>query len=127
MNREELQASGLSAEDMNWITSIADLSTVRCVYPTGSLIDTGSWFRKQKVWVMCTDRELVLLATGVQPYRERVALADLQESIYNHVTASVTLALAPTRVQTLLMNPTQGYNLLVNMGIQPERDTNPRS
>ncbi len=108
---------------------------------TRTRVDTGGWLWKSRLVACCADLgelsraasgssgkagrrdgELVLFAAGKRPFVERVPLAELGESFYNHVTGEVALAPAEgARVRTLRMSPVDGRALLKELGIGNRR------
>jgi len=80
---------------------------------TSSRVDVGQWLSRGRLWLAWTDGALLLFATGKRPFVERLAAADLAESLYNPVTAElVLLPAAETRQRTVRVAPVEGWNLL---------------
>jgi len=89
---------------------------VFAVVTTKTKVDTGNWLSKRRVCACVLAEELVLFAAGRRPYTERIALADLQASLYNHVTGELMLAPAPgARVCRLKLAPLEGLKVLAQI------------
>lgn len=89
---------------------------VFAVQTTGTKIDVGKWYRRQRVCVCVLPDELLLFAAGPRPLTERIALADLHDSRYNHVTGEVVLAPADgLGVDRLKVPPLEGLELLAQI------------
>jgi len=86
------------------------------VVRTRTAIDVGGWLGRRRIRAVALADGLVLMAPGRRPYGERIAFADLGESLYNHVTGEVVLAPAPdARVRRLRLSPLEGYQLLAQI------------
>jgi len=80
---------------------------------TRSRVDVGQWLSRGRLWLAWTDGALLLFAMGKRPFVERLAAADLAESLYNPVTAElVLLPAAEARQRTVRVAPVEGWNLL---------------
>lgn len=83
---------------------------------TGTKTDVGTWFRMRRVCACLLADEIVLFAPGRRPYTERIALADLGQSRYNHVTGEVVLAPAEgLGVDRLKVTPLEGLEMLAHI------------
>lgn len=89
---------------------------VFAVLPTGTKIDVGKWYRRHRVCVCVLADEIILFAPGPRPLTERIALADLRDSRYNHVTGEVVLAPADgLGVDRLKVPPLEGLEMLAQI------------
>jgi len=109
---------------------------VFCLVQTATRIDVGSWFGPSRICACALADELLLFAADNSPltallgwlrrgrgpcrpgrfYAERIAMRDLRDSTYNHVTGELLLAPAPAaRVRKLAMWPLEGYQLLAQI------------
>ena len=59
---------------------------------TRTRIDVGLWWRRKRIWLCLTDRELVLLAIGRRRYYEHAALADCIDTHYNPTSGELVIA-----------------------------------
>ncbi len=112
---------------------------------TATKVDVGSWFGPSRVCACALADELLLFAADNSPltallgwlgrgegtgrlgrfYAERIAMRDLRDSTYNHVTGELLLAPATAaRVRKLRMAPLEGYQLLaqIHRGHEERRD-----
>lgn len=86
---------------------------VRWVVATGSTVDTGGWLRGGRLWAGVTDTALLLAAAGRRSHGERLALADLRQSLYNHTTGELVLVRGPGRSrQPVRLEPMEASRLL---------------
>ena len=72
--------------------SVTGQESVFHVRKTDTKVDVGYWLGKRRVWACLLKQELLLLAWGRRPYVERIPLAKLRESRYNHLTGQLLLA-----------------------------------
>lgn len=83
---------------------------------TGSRIDTGSWFRKGRLSLLCLADRLVLLSPGRRPYAQGIPFSHLRQSLYNHVTGQLVLAPAEkAAVKSVAISPAMGYRVLAQI------------
>jgi hypothetical protein len=86
------------------------------VVRTQTRVDVGGWLGRRRVWLVVHADGLLLVATGrpaPRPLAQNAAFDDLQETVYNHVTASLVLAPAKDlAVRSLKMDPAVGAELL---------------
>ncbi len=86
------------------------------VLKSDSLIDTGGWFRRSRVWVCATTQELGLLAFGRSSFFQKTPFRALHESLYNHVTGELVLAPAlELKLPCVKVPPLDGYQLLAQI------------
>lgn len=86
---------------------------------TDTKIDVGKWFRKRRICACLLGDQLLLVAEGRRPYTERIALAELRESRYNHVTGQLVFAPAEgLRQRSLKMSPLAGLQMLAQIYFQ---------
>ena len=84
-------------------------------------VDVGQWFGVGTVWVLALNDEMLLFAAGKRPFVERVPYAEVQKSIYNHVTGEVVLAPGHgLRVERIAVPPSEGYQLLAQIYVNKE-------
>ena len=79
-------------------------------------VDVGYWLGKRRLWACVAEQELLLFARGRRPYIERIPLAELRESLYNHATGE--LVLAPSKsaaVKALRVPPLPALEILAHM------------
>jgi hypothetical protein len=87
---------------------------------TGTRVDVGRWFRRERVRVRVLEDQVLLLAPGTRPYVQSVPFGALRESRYNHVTGEVVLAPAEdVKVGTLRMSPLDASRFLALLKQQP--------
>jgi hypothetical protein len=80
---------------------------------TGTLVDTGRWWRKSPLWLSVFPGEVVLFAVGRRRYLERIPLAECRASSYNHASGQLVLAPAETlRFRHLRLKPSQALRFL---------------
>ncbi len=90
--------------------------SVLVLFKSDSFVDTGSWFRRSRVWVAATAKELVLLAFGQKPFFQKTTFQVLRESLYNHVTGELVLAPAgELTLNSVKILPLEGYQLLAQI------------
>ena len=75
-----------------FVESVVGEAGVFHVCKTATKIDVGYWLGKRRVWACLLEKDLLLCARGRRPYVERIPLAELRESRYNHVTGQLVLA-----------------------------------
>lgn len=94
----------------------ADGRSVFLLLATDSRADTGSWFRRGRIYAMATAESLALFAAGRRPFAADIKFARLLESIYNHCTGEVVLAPAKgLAIASLRIPPANGYQLLAQI------------
>ena len=106
----------MTSLELKLLEDVCGNETVLVLFKSDSLVDTGGWFRRSRVWVGATAEELVLLAFGRNPFFQKTPFQVMRESLYNHVTGE--LVLAPVRQLTLnsvKVPPLDGYQLLAQI------------
>jgi len=99
-----------------FLDSLIDEKAVLHVLKTDTKVDVGSWLFKRRVWICLLEMEILLFATGRRPYLERIPLAQLQRSTYNHVTGEVVLSpFESAQVQGLKVMPLCGLQILAHI------------
>lgn len=94
-----------------------DQSEPRLAVPSRTRIDTGRWWRRTRLWVCVTDRDVVVLAAGRRRYVERFAIADCRASHYCHTTGELVIHAAKgPRFNRLAMSPVDGLGVLHAIG-----------
>lgn len=58
---------------------------------SGTLVDTGRWWRRSPVWLCVTDGELILLTVARRRFFARIALRDARASRYHHATGELVI------------------------------------
>jgi hypothetical protein len=110
------QRRRLGGARQRFVESIIGQASVFHVRRTDTKVDVGYWLGRRRVWACLLERELLLFARGRRPYVERIPLAALRESRYNHVTGE--LVLAPTEtiaVKTLKVPPLAALEILAQI------------
>ena len=106
-----------------FVESVTGQKSIFHVRKTGTKVDAGYWLGKRRVWACLLETELLLFARGRRPYVERIPLADLRESRYNHVTGEVVLAPIETAtVKALKVPPLAALEILAYIHHGDERD-----
>jgi len=83
------------------------------VRKTATKVDVGYWLGKRRVWACLLEKDLLLFAQGRRPYVERIPLAELRESRYNHVTGQLVLApIEAAAVKALKVPPLAALEIL---------------
>lgn len=76
-------------------------------------IDTGRWWRRSRLWIVATDRHVVLLAAARRHYVERIPIEDCQQSHYCHTTGELVIkANKDLQFNRLAMAPTDALYVL---------------
>ena len=58
---------------------------------SGTLVDTGRWWRRSPLWLCATDNELIMLAVGRRRLFARIALRDVPASRYHHASGELVI------------------------------------
>ena len=107
------QRTRLGRARWQFIESVIGGACVFHVRQTGTKVDVGYWLGKRRVWACVMEEELLLFARGRRPYVERIPLADLNCSRYNHVTGELVLAPIETAaVKALKVPPLAALEIL---------------
>jgi hypothetical protein len=80
---------------------------------SGTLVDTGRWWRRSPVWLCATDSELIMLAVARRRFFARIALRDARASRYHH--ASGELVIDPGEalpLQRFKLSPAEALRIL---------------
>ena len=110
------RSAELGRRERRMLDELLGQEDVFAVLATDTKIDVGKWYRRGRVCVCALADELILFAAGPRPLAERIALADLHESRYNHVTGEVVLAPRDgSGVDRLKVPPLEGLELLAQI------------
>ena len=91
-------------------------------------VDTGRWFRRSRLWLCVTDKQIVLLAASKRRYTQVLELAELPDSYYSHATGQ--LVLEPTegvRYSRIKLAPIDALRVLSLIEQAYANPTDPRS
>ncbi len=58
---------------------------------SGTLVDTGRWFRRSPLWLCVTDDELLMLAVARRRLFARISLHEARASRYHHATGELVI------------------------------------
>jgi hypothetical protein len=58
---------------------------------SGTLVDTGRWWRRSPVWLCATESELIMLAVARRQFFARIALSEARASRYHHATGELVI------------------------------------
>ena len=106
----------LGGARQRFVESIIGPASVFHVRRTDTKVDVGYWLGRRRVWACLLERELLLFALGRRPYVERIPLAQLRESRYNHVTGELVLAPIETAaVKALKVPPLAALEILAHI------------
>lgn len=95
-----------------------DMSKLLEVIKTSTMIDTGHWFLKSRIWLAFTSEELILVAVGRRRYIEKVPFSECGESYYCHATGELVLEPIETLMyKRLKMTPADALKVLKAIGI----------
>ena len=98
---------------------VAELFSTRPVYlleRSNTGVDVGHWLSQGVLWIAALDNELVLFAQGRRPYVQEIPFAQLQNSVYNHVTGELVLASeSGGSVMSVSLPPETGYQVLAQI------------
>ncbi|MFT4548764.1 MAG: hypothetical protein ACI8XO_001426 [Verrucomicrobiales bacterium] len=70
---------------------VGDKAEARLCVRSRARIDAGRWWRRTPVWLCVVADELVMLAVARRRYVARVAIANCQQSHYNHATGELVI------------------------------------
>jgi len=99
-------------------------SEPRLAVPSQTRIDTGRWWRRTRLWVCVTDRDMVVLAAGRRRYIERFPIAECRASHYCHTTGELVIqADKGPRFNHLAMSPVDGLAVLHAIGAVNAEET----
>ena len=105
----------LGGARLRFVESIVGQADVFHVRRTDTKVDVGYWLGRRRVWACLLERDLLLFARGRRPFVERIPLADLRESRYNHVTGQLILAPTETAaVKALKVPPLSALEILAH-------------
>ena len=106
----------LGAARWRFVESVVSDAPIFDVRKTGTKVDVGYWLGKRRIWLCVLEREMLLFALGRRPYVERIALQELGETQYNHVTGELVLAPAETAsVGALKLAPLAALEILAHL------------
>jgi len=106
-----------------FLESVVGEASVFHVRKTATKVDVGYWLGKRRVWACLLEKELLLFARGRRPYVERIPLAELKCSRYNHVTGELVLAPIETAaVKALKVPPLAALEILAYIYRGDEQD-----
>lgn len=106
-----------------FVEALLGQASIFHVRKTGTKVDVGYWLGKRRVWACLLEQELLLFARGRRPYVERIPLAVLRESRYNHVTGELVLAPFETvAVKALKVTPLAALEILAYIYRGDEQD-----
>jgi hypothetical protein len=106
-----------------FVESVLGQASIFHVRKTGTKVDVGYWLGKRRVWACLLQQELLLFARGRRPYVERIPLAMLRQSRYNHVTGELVLAPCETAaVKALKLTPLAALEILAYIYRGDEQD-----
>ena len=58
---------------------------------SGTLVDTGRWWRRSPVWLCVTNNELIMLAVARRRFFARITLRDAGASRYHHSSGELVI------------------------------------
>lgn len=58
---------------------------------TGTMVDTGRWWRRSTVWLCVTNNDLIMLAVARRRFFARIALRDAGASRYHHPSGELVI------------------------------------
>ena len=102
----------LKPAERQWLAEIGGGPAPALLLPSGTTVDVGQWFRGGRVWVACVPGRVALFAHGGTPYRELIAVAELDQSFYNFLTGELALAPAVPTVRRVKLSPVEAQQVL---------------
>jgi hypothetical protein len=90
---------------------------------TGTRVDTGGWWRKERLWLVAHREGLILWAPGIKPYLRRLSPEPAARVFFNPLTGCLVLpGENPPELQSLQVLPHEAEFI-----IQHFQATGPRS
>ena len=69
-------------KDREFLRALAsDEKTIYLLTPTGNKVDTGGWFMNSRLWLILTDREMILAARGRNNFIRRIRFGEIIDAV----------------------------------------------
>ncbi len=92
LDKEKEIASLRKKKDRIFVQAfLSDGDTVYMISKTGTRVDTGGWLLGSKMWLLVTEKGVLLAARGRKKYIHRLEFTDIGDVVWNGITKRVVI------------------------------------